>query len=206
VQTLSATAFAEKVIEHGLRVVGPYQGYAYAALETDDGYDMFRTIQGTPRRFWTYTNRFTETGAAGGNNTVRITPAANTAIRIIAMEIAMCDAGGARSVAVFVDNEDNAHLAYVGTANIDNQTIDLPSLGAVVTASNAVVMKDMTIVGDGSNLYMLATALAQNEYFDVRCCCELTGGSTAPTVTHTSSGTASTGTPTQNEVTEVAPV
>lgn len=46
VQTLSGTAFAQMVMEHGLRVVGPSSGYLYAALETDDGHDMFRTFAG----------------------------------------------------------------------------------------------------------------------------------------------------------------
>ena len=45
VKTLEADAFAELVLENGLRVVGPYRGYVYAALETDDGFDMYKAYQ-----------------------------------------------------------------------------------------------------------------------------------------------------------------
>lgn len=46
VKTIDADKFAELVLESGLRVVGPSGGYLYAALETDDGHDMYRTFVG----------------------------------------------------------------------------------------------------------------------------------------------------------------
>ena len=92
----------------------------------------------------------------------------------------------------------------MAAASPDNQGLYLPSIGSVATTvNNTIQSKDFVVVGDGSYLQVYAAALAQNEYFDVVLSCELFGTSTAPTVTHTSSGTASTGTASQNEVTEV---
>lgn len=42
-KSITATAFAQMVLENGLRVIGPdSNGYKYCALETEDGFDVYR--------------------------------------------------------------------------------------------------------------------------------------------------------------------
>lgn len=44
VKTLSSSEFAQRVVEHGLRVATS-GGYEYAAIETEDGYDLIRAFR-----------------------------------------------------------------------------------------------------------------------------------------------------------------
>ena len=74
VKTLDADKFAEMVIESGLRVVGPYQGYVYAALETDDGYDLYKAYQ-AKKWLWQAAHVLTQDAGGGGALTIRVSVA-----------------------------------------------------------------------------------------------------------------------------------
>lgn len=205
-QTLEADTFARKVMEEDLVVTGPVNGYLYAQRRGVKDAELYRTlcVSSARRYYWTYTCRFTETGAGGGTNTVKLTPGANSAMRLISMRVTMCDAAAGRATQVVHLDEDGATVGTYASASIDQQYLVLPSVGGTASsASNIGQSCGLEIPGDGSSLAVTAAALAQNEYFDVSVCFELIGTSTAPTVTHTSTGTASTGTASQDEVTEV---
>lgn len=46
VTTIGGDTLSQRVIEDGLRVTPPLDGHRYAAIETDDGHDLYRTLAG----------------------------------------------------------------------------------------------------------------------------------------------------------------
>jgi hypothetical protein len=201
VQTLSATAFAEKVIEHGLRAVGPYQGYMYAALETDDGYDMFRTPQ-KARYFWSYRQACTQDNAGGGNLIAIITPAVNSAFIPFAGSMI---ASGNRAVTILLQNGDGntiGNISVVGAVAGAQGTI-APAPGAYTATAVGQSIHEKPIAYPNA-INAVVTSAAQTETATLVLYGELLGTSTAPTVSWaTSGGTPNAAAASENTVTTV---
>lgn len=179
VQTISATAFAEMLLENGMRAVGPYDGYLYAALQTDDGFDMFRVAH-TPRVFYTARRVATQANGGGGAVIIDVTCAAGQMMRLISASMAN---SGTNTCAIIVYDEDNAstcQYAYVGSAA--TTSCRLPSIGSAATASSNIANSQDLIVLPGQKLsFAQSGAGAQNDTITVAVVFELIGTDDEPT-------------------------
>lgn len=99
--TTTAAAFAELVLEHGLRVIGPdSDGYKYAALETDDGYDVYRVPDVDWGKIAPAYGASADPAAGAANVTVYTCPAAKVAKFLSCSEVYVRDANAANVYAV----------------------------------------------------------------------------------------------------------
>lgn len=162
VQTLSATAFAEKVMENGLRVVGPYAGYLYAAVDNEDGFDMIRTY--SDRIAWLYQARrvLTQDNAGGGALRIKVSIASGQVAKLVAADCTG-PASNTTLVAVLADEDGaiTARLASIG-AGVSNE-FSLPSIGGAATTTANVAHSLGLVFGAGQTIWIDAAAAAQTE-------------------------------------------
>lgn len=181
VKTLEPDAFAEMVLENGLRVLGPYQGYLYAALASDDGYDMFRT---PPFERYFYNDRrvTTQANAAGGAIILDITPPTGQAYRLVALRAVN---SGTNTITITLNDEDNATTAALAEiASAAGTKCHLPSIGAAATATGNTINSQDLIISKGQSLSVYQTgAGVQNDTLTVGFVFEVLNpyASTAPT-------------------------
>lgn len=182
-QTLTAAAFAEKVIEHGLRVVGPYEGYVYCALENEDGYDLFKAYQA---KKWIYQARRKATDAAAAGNPIIIDISLATGqIGVLRSAFVQQVTAGVHTLYITLLDEDNAHFAKVGVvaAAAANSFLYVPSIGASAAASDNVMNSTGLVIPPGSKLscYTAGASANANDTLEVGIILELYNLSTEPT-------------------------
>jgi len=133
-QTLTAAAFAQKVLEYGLRVIGPYEGYIYCAQESDDGYDLFRTFASWENA--TEIETASADPAAGAASVTALTVASGTKQRVVGISITYVRDANAANVVLrlaIADGTRNVVQAGTTTALTASKTwivtwgIDLPN-------------------------------------------------------------------------------
>ena len=108
--TVTASRFAELVLEQGLRVIGPdSDGYKYCALETEDGYDLYRA----PDVVWDKLPVLTAVTAdpAAGSDPAAVTVAAGKRIILLGCYVSMtADANAANRYIQLVVARDGTNI------------------------------------------------------------------------------------------------
>lgn len=179
-QTLTAAEFAQKVLENGLRVVGPYEGYVYCALDSDDGYDLFKAYQA---KRWVWQSRivFTQTNAAGGAIKADYSVATGQVARLVS---AFTINSGTNGIVVYKRDEDNASNSYLAViASAAGTSTYLPSIGAAASTAQNIINSTGMMLFPGEKLSFEQTAAgAQNDNMTQCVTLELFNLGTEPTI------------------------
>lgn len=132
--TLTTEAFADLIVENGLRAVGPFEGMVYAALETDDGFDMYRA----PGKFGrSVLSTTTTANPAAGAQLASITVPSNKAWRLLGLSYQVTtDANVANRVPALTFRPDGTNTTLGSAPNVP-VTASITSLRVVFSVGGA---------------------------------------------------------------------
>lgn len=154
VQTLDSDAFVEKVLENGLRVLGPHEGYYYLADETDDGYDLIRTPART-RWFYNVRRVATQANAGGGAIIIDITCPTGQLYKLVSCRGA--NSGTNTLIAVIADEDLATDMTLAEIASAAGTKFSLPSIGSTSGTSANIANSTGLLFGQAHTLSIYQT-------------------------------------------------
>ena len=186
-RTVTGEAFAKLVAENDLKVEGPFQGYFYAKLKAEDGWELYRTLSGHK---WVYQARrvCTQDNVAGGVLNVNLSVATGQ-LAVIRSLNAVGPASAGATLQCITYDEDTAAGGYL--ANIPagaSRSFNLPTTGTAANATSNLMSSEGFVLAPGMTIKIAASAAAQTETLSVAVVMELYNLATVPTWSTTGSG------------------
>ena len=134
---------------------------------------------------WIYKQVCTQDGGAGGNLAVSITPAAGSAMRLVAVRML---ASGTRAISSYMRDSAAGSIVLLGNITATAAcAMNLPSIGALASASNNIIDSKDLIIPSACDFLAYVTSAAVTETATITFVA-LVSTSTKPTVSWAGSG------------------